>query len=96
MTLGKALDEFNHVVDVVENRCMAADGPVTPTLREMREDELAQLWRAAQVIHQHHAIFWKLQRALRACRRLMNYYAEASDAHVVRANAQAREALRPV
>ncbi len=38
------------VVESVEARCMAADGPVTPTLREMTEAELRRLWKAAKVI----------------------------------------------
>ena len=45
-----AAQKIKFIVDRVENRCMAADGPVTPTLREMREDELAELWEAACVI----------------------------------------------
>jgi len=39
---------FNNIVDAVEARCMAADGPVTPTLQEISEKELAALWRAVQ------------------------------------------------
>ena len=39
---------FNEIVDTVESRCMAIDGPVTPTLQEMRETELAELWRIVQ------------------------------------------------
>ena len=38
------------VVDSVELRCMAADGPVTPTLQEITEAELRRLWRAARAI----------------------------------------------
>lgn len=45
-----ACSRFNTVVHTVENRCLAADGPVTPTLREMREDELAALWSTVQDI----------------------------------------------
>ena len=33
------------LVDTVENRCMAADGPVTPTLREMTEDEFCTIYQ---------------------------------------------------
>lgn len=46
----QAAERVLDVVTTVEGRCMAADGPVTPTLREMREDELRVLWRAAKVI----------------------------------------------
>lgn len=45
-----AIATFNRIVDQVESRCLAADGPVTPTLQEMREDELATLWQAVQFI----------------------------------------------
>lgn len=43
---------FNAIIDAVEHRCLHADGPVTPTLQEMREDELAQLWRHLQAIRE--------------------------------------------
>lgn len=46
----KAIDQFNAVIDAIESRCMAADGPVTPTLQEMREDELASIWKLLQQI----------------------------------------------
>ena len=42
------MKRFNEIVDTVESRCMAIDGPVTPTLQEMRETELAELWRIVQ------------------------------------------------
>lgn len=38
------------IVETIENRCMAADGSVTPTLREMTEEELRRLWRACKTI----------------------------------------------
>lgn len=38
------------VVDLVEARCMAADGPVTPTTQEIGERELQVIWRAAKTI----------------------------------------------
>lgn len=46
----EASGAFNDIVDLVEGRCMAADGPVTPTLREMSEHELRQLWLNVQLI----------------------------------------------
>jgi len=52
ITLRRAIAEFNKVVDVVEGRCMAADGPVTPTMHEITDGELARLWKAVQVIRQ--------------------------------------------
>jgi hypothetical protein len=45
-----AFDRFNTIIDTVEARCLATDGPVTPTLQEMREVELAELWRCVQDI----------------------------------------------
>ena len=41
---------FVRVIADVETRCMTTDGPVTPTLKKIEEDELARLWRAAQGI----------------------------------------------
>ena len=49
----KALEaalQFNRIVDQVEARCMAVDGPVTPTLQEISEQELSDLWHAVQTI----------------------------------------------
>ena len=42
--------EIETIIYAVEARCMAADGPVTPTLAEMTEDELRRLWQAAHKI----------------------------------------------
>jgi hypothetical protein len=44
----KRITQFNMIIDSIENRCMAADGPVTPTLKEATEDELSELWRILQ------------------------------------------------
>ncbi len=46
----EAIDTFNRIVENVEARCMAVDGPVTPTLKEMSEVELSSLWEAVQAI----------------------------------------------
>jgi Lar family restriction alleviation protein len=45
-----AAEQFVRIIDQIEVRCMAVDGPVTPTLNEMSEAELAELWRHAQAI----------------------------------------------
>lgn len=37
-------DEFNNIIDSIELRAMASDGPVTPTLQEASEAELSRLW----------------------------------------------------
>lgn len=42
--------KFNAIIDQIEARCMAVDGPVTPTLREAEESELAELWAILQRI----------------------------------------------
>ncbi len=51
----KALIQIRRGMDVierVESRCAAADGPVTPTVDEIRQEELGDihdcLWRAEQ------------------------------------------------
>ncbi len=47
MTYGEAstaLAQIREIIDRVENRCMAVDGPVTPTTEEMTEDELRRIY----------------------------------------------------
>lgn len=39
---------FIDTIHSIESRCMAADGPVTPTCKEITDDELRMLYRAAQ------------------------------------------------
>lgn len=41
------LDQIKEIIDSVESRCLAADGPVTPTLKEMGEDELRKIYKLA-------------------------------------------------
>lgn len=41
------------VVNRVEIRCMATDGPVTPTLREITEKEMSEIWQACNAIITH-------------------------------------------
>lgn len=38
---------FVETIHGVEQRCMAADGPVTPTSEEINDDELRTLYKAA-------------------------------------------------
>ena len=45
--LNGRLDIVADVILTVENRCMAADGPVTPTSQEITEADLKAIWRAA-------------------------------------------------
>ena len=37
-------DRFCELLEAIDNRCMAADGPVTPTLSEATADELRKLY----------------------------------------------------
>ena len=46
----KAEDRLNKIAEIIEtvdNRCMASDGPVTPTLREMTKDEIREIYQLA-------------------------------------------------
>lgn len=49
--LDAAEKQLAGIVDIilaVENRCLAADGPVTPTLQEMTAQELQAIYRLAK------------------------------------------------
>lgn len=48
--LRKAASEICDILEIVDNRCMAADGPVTPTLQEITAEELRRLYKAANRI----------------------------------------------
>jgi hypothetical protein len=43
----EALAAIARIIESVEDRCLAADGPVTPTLAEMTEEELGTIYRLA-------------------------------------------------
>ena len=45
-----AIHKFNRLIDNIEARCMAVDGPVSPTLQEATERELSILWELANEI----------------------------------------------
>ena len=36
------------IIEDVDHRCMAADGPVTPTLQEMTQREISEIYRLAK------------------------------------------------
>ncbi len=43
-------ERLEHIVEIIESvdqRCMAADGPVTPTLNEMRQEEISEIYELA-------------------------------------------------
>lgn len=54
ITKSSLIEEFNTTIEAIENRCMATDGPVTPTLQEASEDELSRLWQLIQGIKKEH------------------------------------------
>jgi hypothetical protein len=43
-------DIFCEILERIDNRCLAADGPVPPTLREATDQELRALYVAADAI----------------------------------------------
>jgi len=38
------LRRIKQIIEDVDNRCMTADGPVTPTLKEMTQDEISRIY----------------------------------------------------
>lgn len=43
----QCLQEILNVIETVEARCMAADGPVTPTHQEITDGELRKIYKLA-------------------------------------------------
>ena len=41
------LDRIAEIIYNVDQRCLAADGPVTATLDEMRQDEISEIYKLA-------------------------------------------------
>lgn len=41
------LAEIVIIIKNVDNRCMATDGPVTPTLEEMKQSEISKIYKLA-------------------------------------------------
>lgn len=48
MTSDERLAEIAQIIERVDQRCMAADGPVTPTLREMTQAEISRIYALAK------------------------------------------------
>lgn len=42
------LRRIAEIIEIVDHRCVAADGPVTPTLQEMTQQELTDIYRLAR------------------------------------------------
>lgn len=47
MKADQRLSRIAGMIEVVDNRCMAADGPVTPTLQEMTQAEISMIYKLA-------------------------------------------------
>lgn len=47
MTPGERLREIADIIERVDRRCMAADGPVTSTLSEMTQQEISRIYKLA-------------------------------------------------
>lgn len=48
ITKSKRLRRIAEIIEDVDNRCMAADGPVTPTLQEMTQKEMSEIYGLAK------------------------------------------------
>jgi uncharacterized protein with PIN domain len=46
-TAQQRLDRIARIIEQVDTRCMACDGPVTPTLQEMTQDEISEIYALA-------------------------------------------------
>lgn len=47
-TMAGRLWKIAEIIEAVDNRCMAADGPVAPTLSEMTQAEISEIYRLAK------------------------------------------------
>ena len=43
--VAQALTAIRRIIETVDLRAMAADGPVTPTLQEMTQEEISEIYR---------------------------------------------------
>jgi len=46
------LDEICTIIESVDNRCMDVDGPVTPTLQEMTQEEISRIYELAKSVRE--------------------------------------------
>jgi hypothetical protein len=91
-----AIEKFNQIIDRVEARCMATDGPVTPALREMRENELRDLWRCVQKIRLCIKEIQKSDAPLKPMRKRKGYgLATPNEMHRARVIDQRAKYVRP-
>ena len=47
MTDAEKLKRIAEIIEHVDNRCAAVDGPVTPTLQEMSQNEISEIYLLA-------------------------------------------------
>lgn len=47
MTEAERLAEIAAIIEAVDNRCAHVDGPVTPTLQEMTQEEISRVYSLA-------------------------------------------------
>lgn len=46
-TEAERLAEIARIIERVDDRCLATDGPVTPTLQEMTQEEISRIYKLA-------------------------------------------------
>jgi hypothetical protein len=47
VTKQERLDRIAEIIESVDDRCLAADGEVTPTLNEMKQEEITEIYNLA-------------------------------------------------
>ena len=47
MSVMSRLRRIREIIEAVDNRCAAVDGPVTPTLQEMKQEEISAIYTLA-------------------------------------------------
>lgn len=45
----RRLDEIARIIEDVDNRCLAVDGPVSKTLDEMTDQEMCEIYKLAKI-----------------------------------------------
>lgn len=48
LTPSQRLKRITEIIESVDHRALAADGPVTPTLEEMTQKEMSEIYRLAR------------------------------------------------
>lgn len=50
LVLEKKLKRIAEIIENVDDRCMHVDGPVTPTLEEMTQEEISEIYELAEEV----------------------------------------------